>query len=251
MVGADPSFQHFVNRERLQVRVWTRVAPPRRLRRYSNASMLMPPGCAQLRAGVIDPAEFLRRYEGMKETIPNQLRIDAEKAFDAAAKDGAALSPAELVVLVAAVGAFDRSSSEREFVRHNTTYGAGGIGGGMGGGGGYYKPKPVPAPRPWCGPKSPIRGGGGTVRSRDHALTAVPLRCGRSTHRCGFACAELELSHLLATNLDAELGASSDCGGAAQLLSVTPSLPYTLPLHSSSPPRFSIRIPYGVPVAVC
>jgi MoxR-like ATPase len=103
----------------------------------------------QLQRGAITAKEFMLRFKGIKEGIPGVVRRDVEDLFDQLLKSARGPLPLQVnMVLTAAIGVFDLSSTERTFVRNTTTYSMGGAT--NYGNGGYYTAKPVPAPLPWC-----------------------------------------------------------------------------------------------------
>ena len=111
----------------------------------------------QLDIGAISLRDCLLRVQGIKEGLVGVVRSDVEELFDQllkdAGKDGRLSAPV-LLVLTAAVGMFELSSTERTWVataprRTTNAYGATTYGGTYGGGG-YYAAKPIPKPDAWC-----------------------------------------------------------------------------------------------------
>ena len=105
----------------------------------------------QLQSGAIGARECLLRVQGIVQGIPGVVRSDVEDLFDQLLKEtgrDGQLPAAALLVLTAAVGMFDLSSTERTWVatapRKTTTYGAATTAGG------YYAAKPIPKPQDWC-----------------------------------------------------------------------------------------------------
>ena len=91
--------------------------------------------------GRLDPAAFLRNFQGLAAGIPDRARSDAEVLFDEVLAEFAATGkqpPAvPMLALLGCIGVFGLSSSAREWVPGTM-------------GGGYYRAGTVPAPRPWC-----------------------------------------------------------------------------------------------------
>ena len=91
--------------------------------------------------GRLEPAVFLRNFQGLAAGIPDRARCDAEALFDEILAEFAATGkqpgPVAMLALLGCVGVYELSSSEREWVPGTM-------------GGGYYRAGTVPAPRPWC-----------------------------------------------------------------------------------------------------
>lgn len=149
--NANDMLRHFYHNCR------TNYREPRLAQRYMTRddvalSRFVRRELIQLQAGRITTKEFLARFKGISKTVAGVQRQDAEELFGQLLTESGDKLPLEtFIAMLGAVGTFDLSSTERVWHAHKTNYGTASYGGGTGyGTGGYYKPKPVPAPQPWC-----------------------------------------------------------------------------------------------------
>ena len=91
--------------------------------------------------GRLEPAVFLRNFQGLAAGIPDRERSHAESLFDEILEEFAATGrlppPIPSLALLGCVGIYGLSSAAREWVAGTH-------------GGGYYRAGTVPSPRPWC-----------------------------------------------------------------------------------------------------
>ena len=150
--SAKAMYTHFYHNCRTNWRE-PRLAQSNMIANDDAFDRLMRREILQLQSGAIGLRECLLRVQGIKEGLVTVTRGDVEELFDQLLQQAGRdqLPAPALLVLTAAVGMFDLSSSERVWVTNpprtsTNAYGAKTTVAG----GGYYAPKAIPKPDAWC-----------------------------------------------------------------------------------------------------